>query len=182
MSVGTPLLSSLDARVEAALFAAGRVVTINEIAALLPHGVDVQASVRRVQEFWADRGIQLEKHADGWVMRANVALLPEDTPLTVRRLSEAAIATLAVIAMHQPVTLAQIEKTRGVKLARGIIESLLRSGLVFEAGRASGTGGAISYAVTEKFLERFDLQSLADLPTAEEAFLLDLDSEPLPAK
>lgn len=176
MTAGTPLLSHLDARIEAALFAAGRPVTVAEIEKLLPAGVDVLSALRRIQEFWSGRGITLEKTPDGWVMRADTSILPEDTPLAVRRLSEAAIATLAVIAMHQPVTLSQIEKTRGVKLARGIMDSLLRAGLVIEEGRLPGTGGAVLYGVTERFLERFDLESLADLPTAEEAFLLDLSS------
>ena len=174
MTTGTPLLSHLDARIEALLFAAGRPVAVGEIEGLLPSGVDVASALRRIQEFWSGRGITLEKTSDGWLMRAETSLLPEDAPLTVRRLSEAAIATLAVVAMHQPVTLSQIEKTRGVKLARGIMESLLRAGLVTEEGRLPGTGGAALYGVTEKFLERFDLESLADLPTAEEAFLLDI--------
>lgn len=176
-SIGTPLLASLDARIEAALLAAGRPIKEPELARHLPHGVDVRASLERIAAFWKDRGINLHQVAAGWVMEARTELLPEATPLTGRKLSEAAIATLAAIAMHQPVTIPQIEKIRGVKVLRAIIDSLVAGGLVEEVGRKSGTGRAIAYAVTQKFLERFDLESLAALPTPEEAFLLDLDLE-----
>jgi len=174
MSLGAPLLSSLDARVEAALFAAGRPVTESELAALLPRGADVAGTLARVAAFWKGRGISVAKTADGWTMQGDASLLPEETRLSNRRLSPAAIATLAVIAMHQPVSVPQIEKVRGVKLARGIVDSLKDAGLVAELGRRQGTGQAVPLVVTEKFLERFDLESLSDLPTSEEVFALDL--------
>lgn len=179
MAEGTPLLSTLDSRIEAALFAARRPVKESEIAKLLPAGTDVAAALLRIQQFWNDRGIRIAPLPAGWIVEADTAALPDDTPLSVRKLSEAAIATLAVIAMHQPVTVAQIEKVRGVKVLRAILDSLEASGLIAQAARRVRTGLPIAYVVTPKFLERFDLSSLSDLPTSEEALMLDLDLEPV---
>lgn len=174
MLPGTPLLSTLDARVEAAVFAAGRPVTEQELAALLPDGADVHESLNRIAIFWEGRGVFFGRTGEGWVARARKEIVPSAGVEASRRLSRAAIATLAVIAMHQPVTVAQIEKVRAVKLGRGMLEGLKDAGLVTEVGRRSGSGQAPTYGVTLKFLETFDLQSLADMPTPEEAFALDV--------
>lgn len=178
MNIGTPLLSTLDARVEAAIFAAGRPVSEAELVRLLPVGADVSASLKRVEAFWAERGIRVLKGQDGWSVQAVRELVPDAMSLSSRTMSKAAVATLAVIAMHQPVTVTQIERIRGVKLGRGIIEGLKTAGLISEMGRRSGTGQAATYGVTVKFLERFDLESLSDMPTPEEVFALDIADDP----
>lgn len=172
VDVGTPLLSSVDSRIEAALFAAGRPVRESEIAELLPAGVDVPGALARISGFWAGRGIVVRRSSEGWAMLPERSILPERRADPVRALSEAAIATLAAVAMHQPITVTGIERVRGVKLARGILESLEGAGLVSKSGEnRRGTGRAPYYVVTETFLERFGVDSLADLPTSEEALL-----------
>lgn len=174
-TLGAPLLSTLEARVEAAIFGAGRAVSEKELRAILPEGTDVASIMTSINMFWAKRGIHLEGGPDGWLFTADKEFLPQDSGLSSRRLSGAAIATLAAIAMHTPATVVQIEKVRGVKVARPIIDSLVDAGLIAEVGRGRGAGKAVAYGVTELFLQRFGLRALADLPTSEEAFLLDLD-------
>ena len=159
---------------EAAVFAAGRPVAEHELEALLPDGADVLESLQRIAGFWGGRGVFFGRADGGWVARSRKEIVPVASVETSKRLSKAAVATLAVIAMHQPVTVAQIEKVRAVKLGRGILEGLKDAGLVAEVGRRSGSGQAPTYGVTMKFLETFDLQSLADMPTPEEAFALDV--------
>ena len=172
---GAPLLTSLEARVEAAIFAAGRAVSEKELREVIPAGADLGPIMASIAKFWSTRGIRLEGSSEGWFFKADQTLLPQDNGLSSRRLSTAAIATLATIAMHTPATVAQIEKVRGVKVARPIIDSLVDAGLIAEVGRGRGAGKAVAYGVTELFLQRFGLRALADLPTSEEAFLLDLD-------
>lgn len=172
-----PLFATIDQRIEAALLASHRPIKESEFANLLPEGTDVRGAILRLEAFWRDRGGEIRKDDGGWALHANVDMLPADQRLgSGRRLSEQAIATLAVIAMHQPITVKQIETVRGVKLGRGVIESLVDAGLVGVVGRRRGTGQAIAYGTTGKFLERAGLNALSDLPTPEEAFALDLAS------
>lgn len=181
MIPGTPLLSSLDARIEAAVFAAKAPVKEKDLAKLLPDSADIKGALQRIAAFWSDRGVRVQEGVDGWSVRTAEEYMPERQTAGSRRLSTASIATLAVIAMHQPVTVQQIERIRGIKLGRGIIEGLKTAGLVVEMGRRGGSGQPIAYGVTLTFLERFDLESLSDLPTSEEAMMLDLDTgEPAP--
>jgi segregation and condensation protein B len=170
---GAPLLSPLDARVEAALFAAVRPVQEREFAVLLPDGSDVYGALRRVAAFWEGRGILVLCGPDGWTMRTRTDLLP-DASSKLRRFTDAAGATLIAIAMHQPVTVQQIEAIRGVKLARDIVEGFEKAGLVRAVGRRRGSGRAVMWEVTEKFLEWAELDQLSDLPSPEEAMMLDL--------
>ena len=165
---GLPLLASLDARVEALLAAAPAPVPLHVLAAMLPEGSDLEACLRRIEAFWEGRGVALVRDSAGLTLRARQELLPPDAAAPGRRLSEGAVATLAVIAMHQPIAVPEIEAVRGVKLARGIIESLERAGLVEEGSRRRGTGRARLYATTDAFLDRMGLAALSDLPTPEE--------------
>lgn len=166
---GIPLLASLEARVEALLFASGRPLPIHEIAALLPEGADVEGAVAGVEAFWKGRGVVLQRSAAGVRLRARQELVPDtDSQKSVRRLSEGAVATLAVVAMHQPITVPQIESVRRVKLARGMMESLEEAGLIEAVERRRGTGRAMRYETTEKFLLLTGLSALSDLPTPEE--------------
>jgi len=165
---GMPLLASLDSRIESLLVAAQRPVAPAEIAALLPEGSDVASAIERIAAFWAGRGVQLVRGPEGLSLKARKECLPPDNEANARRLSEGAIATLAVIAMHQPLTVPQIEAVRRVKLARGIIESLEASGLIEEVDRRRGTGRAKLYGTTEGFLRMTGLEALSDMPTPEE--------------
>lgn len=172
-----PLFATLDQRIEAALLAASKPIKEADLSRLLPEGTDVSGSIARLEAFWSTRGGEVRKEEGGWVLKARPQLLPTDHRLgSGRRLSEQAIATLAVIAMHQPITVKQIETVRGVKLGRGVLEGLVEAGLVAVTGRRRGTGQAVAYGTTARFLERTGLNALADLPTPEEAFALDLAS------
>ncbi len=133
--VGLPLLASLDARVEALLAASPGPVPEARIASLLPEGSDVAACLARIASFWEGRGLRLERGGDGVRLRAREELVPEVAKGNGRRLSEGAVATLAAIAVHQPIAVPQIEAVRNVRLARGIVESLERAGLVEEVDR-----------------------------------------------
>ena len=172
-----PLFATIDQRIEAALLSSVRPIKEGEFAALLPAEADVVGAIARIKEFWSGRGGEVKKEDGGWTLRARSELLPADQRLgSGRRLSEQAIATLAVIAMHQPITVKQIETARGVKLGRGVLDGLLEAGLVELVGRRRGTGQAAAYGTTARFLERTGLGALQDLPTPEEAFALDLAS------
>lgn len=170
-----PLFATLDQRIEAALFAASRPLKPERLSEILPAGADVVGAIERICAFWKGRGIQVVHEGGGYLMRARAELLPAEARLgSGRKLSEQAVATLAVIAMHQPVTLKQIETVRGVKLGRVVLDALVDAGLIEVVGRRRGTGTAAAYATTAKFLDRTGLSSLSDLPTPEEAFSLDL--------
>ena len=177
-SDGAPLFTTAEARIEAAIFAASRPVLERELQVLLPEGVDVHAALKSIAAFWSKRGVEVVRTPSGWIMRAREDLLPEEQSTTLRRLSDAAGATLMTIAMHQPITVQQIETIRGVRLARGIVESLEGSGLVRSVGRKGGSGRAVMYEVTERFLDWAGLDQLSDLPSTEEAMMLELDSAP----
>lgn len=101
---GIPLLATLDSRVESLLFASGRPLAMTEIAALLPDGTDLEAAVRRIEAFWSGRGVSLARTPAGLRLRARSELVPEtDSQKSARRLSEGAVATLAVIADRKSV-------------------------------------------------------------------------------
>ena len=170
----TPLLSSLRSRVEAALASARKPVSAADLEAVLPRGVDVRALVAEVAAFWEGRGVSVAGDDTGWSMRAREELLPAGDPAPLRRLSEAAGATLMAIAMHQPATVRDIERVRGVRLARGMLEGLEASGLVRVVGRRRATGRAALHETTERFLDAVGIDELSDLPTLEEALLMDL--------
>jgi len=169
---------SAELAIEALLLASAGPVPAETLQASLPD-CDVMAAVGALERFWSGRGMRVERGRDG------IRLLPEpDVAASLalaegkrgRHLSEAAVATLSVIAMHQPVTLLDIERLRGVRISRGIIDALLDSGLVRVALRRSDAGRAATYVTTEAFLEHYSLGALTDLPTPEE--IVDLVDPP----
>lgn len=176
--LGSPLLATLESRVESLLLAAGRALPPAEISALLPEGTDLGAILDRLEAFWSGRGIVLQRTSAGCRLRARAELVPEtDSQRSTRKLSEGAVSTLAVIAMHQPITVPQIETVRRVKLARGIVESLEEAGLIEGGDRRRGTGRAIRYETTEKFLVLTGLSALSDMPTPEEVLHTEIVGE-----
>ena len=160
--------------VEAVLFAAEEPLdeaTVQEHLALLPepaaHAADV---LRDLAADYAGRGVRLECRGGLWAFRTNPELAPylERYRRRTRRLSAAALETLAIIAYHQPITRAELEELRGVSVSRGTLDLLIETGWVAPRGRAAKPGRPVAWVTTPAFLDHFDLKSLDDLPRIEE--------------
>lgn len=151
---------------EALLFAASESLDEAMLAEHLPPGTDVNALLVRLEETYAGRGVNLVRVAGRWMMRTAEDLAPllqRDIEVG-RRLSRAAVETLAIIAYHQPVTRAEIEEMRGVGTSRGTLDILLEAGWVKPRGRRQTPGRPVTWVTTDGFLEHFGLESLEDLP------------------
>jgi segregation and condensation protein B len=169
-----------DRMVEALLFAAAEPLSAADLARRLPEGTDVGRALATLKARYQGRGVELECVADRWRFRTapDLAFLMTEEREEQRRLSKAAMETLAIIAYHQPVTRAEIEAIRGVGLSRGTLDLLLEIGWVRMRGRRRSPGRPVTFGTTDAFLEHFGLPSLADLPGAADmkaAGLLDLD-------
>jgi segregation and condensation protein B len=155
---------------EALLFAAPEPLAEAELALRLGEDADIPALLSELAESYAERGVNLVAVAGGWTFRtasdlASALKSERDVP---RRLSRAAVETLAIIAYHQPVTRAEIEVIRGVGLARGTLDRLLESGWVQPKGRREAPGRPLNWVTTPQFLAHFGLGSLTELPGIEE--------------
>ena len=164
---------------EALLFAAPEPLTEAELARYLGQDIDIAPLVRELAASYDGRGVNLVRVAGGWMFRTAPDLAPElrSERVVARRLSRAAVETLAIVAYHQPVTRAEIEAIRGVTLARGTLDRLLEAGWVRPAGRREAPGRPLIWATTPAFLAHFGLDSLKDLPGIDElraAGLLDI--------
>jgi segregation and condensation protein B len=165
--------------IEALLFAAPEPLSETELALRLDEGADIPALLRELAEDYAERGVNLVGQAGGWIFRTapDLAAVLRSERQVERRLSRAAVETLAVIAYHQPVTRAEIEAIRGVTLARGTLDRLLEAGWVQPKGRRETPGRPLNWVTTPHFLAHFGLDSLRELPGVEElraAGLLDI--------
>ncbi len=171
--------AEIERRVEALLFAAAGPLSAAEIARRLPEGSDVGQAIAGLRARYEGRGVELECVADRWRFRTSpdLSFLMTEEREEPRRLSKAALETLAIIAYHQPVTRAEIESVRGVSISRGTLDLLLEMGFVRLRGRRRTPGRPVTYATADRFLEHFGLASLYDLPGAADmkaAGLLDL--------
>ena len=167
--------------IEALLFAAPEPLGDDELARRLgaDDAAEVAALLGELAEHYAGRGVNLVRLAGGWTFRTapDLAAALRSERLVSRKLSRAAVETLAIIAYHQPVTRAEIEAIRGVALARGTLDRLLEAGWVRPAGRRDTPGRALNWATTPAFLAHFGLDSLRELPGVDElraAGLLDI--------
>jgi segregation and condensation protein B len=155
---------------EAMLFASAVPLDEKELAARLPKDIDVRAALIRLQQDYAARGVNLMRVNGKWAFRtANDLswLLSKETTET-RKLSRAAIETLAIIAYHQPVTRTEIEDIRGVTTSKGSVDVLLETGWIKPRGRRKGPGRPLTYGTTAEFLSHFGLDAVGDLPGLEE--------------
>lgn len=157
---------------EAALFAAAEPLSERTLAELLPEA-DVAALLAELATRYAGRGVELVNVAGGWQFRTAPDLAPHLRKVVIeaRKLSRAALETLAIIAYHQPITRAEIEAIRGVSLAQATLEALLEAGLIAPRGRKETPGRPVLWGTTELFLRRFGLRALSDLPRREELLL-----------
>lgn len=172
-------LFETERRIEALLFAAAGPLSVAEIARRLPEGAEVEAGINALVERYLTRGVVLECVGERWRFRTadDLAYLMTVEREEPRRLSRAALETLAIIAYHQPVTRAEIESVRGVSISRGTLDLLLEMGFVRLRGRRRTPGRPVTYATADRFLEHFGLARLDDLPGVSEmkaAGLLDL--------
>ena len=162
----SPPLYEQERMVEAILFASGQPLSVAEIAARLPAGVDVAEALARLRAHYAGRGVVLERVAGGHAFRTapDLGHLMQQETVETRRLSRAAIETLAIIAYHQPVTRAEIEEIRGVALGRGTLDQLIALEWVRVGRRRETPGRPVTFVVTDRFLDHFGLESARDLP------------------
>jgi segregation and condensation protein B len=156
--------------VEALLFAASSPLDEDGLKERLPAGTDVAALVQRLVDFYAPRGVNIVRVAGGWTIRTAPDLAPrlKLTQKVGRKLSRAAIETLAIVAYHQPVTRAEIEEIRGVVISKGTLDTLMEAGWIVPKGRKQTVGRPVTWVTTEAFLLHFGLASLADLPGIDE--------------
>ena len=155
---------------EAILFAASEPLDETSLEKSLPHGAELQALLCELEEIYRTRGVNLVKVAEKWQFRTapDLSFLLRREKPEQRRLSRAAIETLAIVAYHQPVTRAQIEDIRGVALSKGTIDALMEVGWVKIRGRKRTVGRPVTYGTTEAFLVHFGLERVGDLPGMEE--------------
>ena len=155
---------------EALLFAASVPLDEKTLAARLPEDVDLKASLRALAAEYAPRGVNLVRIGNKWTFRTAVDLswLLTKEAVVPRKLSRAAMETLAVVAYHQPVTRAEVEEIRGVVMSKGTFDVLMETGWVRPRGRRKAPGRPITYGTTEDFLSHFGLEALSDLPGLEE--------------
>ena len=155
---------------EALLFAAGDPLDEATLKRALPDGVDVKASMAMLQAEYAARGVNLVRVGKKWTFRtaSDLSWLLTKQTVETRKLSRAAIETLAIVAYHQPVTRAEIEEIRGVQTATGTLDVLLKTAWIRPRGRRKAPGRPITYGTTETFLSHFGLEEVGDLPGLDE--------------
>jgi segregation and condensation protein B len=159
-------MTELERAIEALLFAAGAPLSVADLARRLPEGSDIGKALAALRAHYSGRGVGLEVIADRWQFRTafDLGYLMVDESEASRKLSKAALETLAIIAYHQPVTRAEIETVRGVGLSRGTLDVLHEMNLIKLRGRRRTPGRPVTYGTTDFFLETFSLPSLMDLP------------------
>lgn len=175
-----PLAPAADVTraVEATLFAAAEPMSPQDIAAYVGPDVDVRAALRSLVELYATRGVNLVERGGKWHFQTapDLAHILRREREENRKLSRAAIETLAIIAYHEPVSRAEIESIRGVQISKGTLDVLMEAGWVRPAGRRETPGRPLTFATTPAFLAHFGLATRRDLPGIEDlraAGLLD---------
>ena len=155
---------------EAMLFASAEPLDEKSLAARLPQGVDVAAALQRLQQEYSTRGVNLVRINGKWTFRtaSDLSWLLSKETIEQRKLSRAAIETLAIIAYHQPVTRAEIEEIRGVSTSKGSVDVLLEVGWIRPRGRRKAPGRPVTYGTNEAFLSHFGLDAVGDLPGLDE--------------
>jgi segregation and condensation protein B len=155
---------------EALLFAASEPLSEKDIERRMPRGLAGAKVLEALKVEYASRGVNLIRAGDKWMFRtaSDLAWLLATGELEEKRLSRAALETLAIVAYHQPVTRAEIEDIRGVAISKGTLDLLLETGWVRLRGRRSAPGRPITYGTTEAFLIHFGLETITDLPGLEE--------------
>ncbi|MGR3661577.1 MAG: SMC-Scp complex subunit ScpB [Paracoccaceae bacterium] len=165
-----PPMGEQERMVEAILFASAEPVSVAELNARMPHGGDAAEALVHLRKRYEGRGVHLVKVGDAWAMRTagDLGFLMQKESFETRKLSRAAIETLAIISYHQPVTRAEIEEIRGVSVSRGTVDQLLELEWIRFGRRRMTPGRPVTYIVTQSFLDHFGLESARDLPGLKE--------------
>jgi segregation and condensation protein B len=161
-----PAMPEQERMLEAVLFASRAPLTGRELAERLPQGCDVGEALAGLRRRYEGRGVQLARVGDAWAFRtaADLGFLMSREVVETRKLSRAAIETLAIVAYHQPVTRAEIEEIRGVSLSGGTLDQLVELGWVKFGRRRLTPGRPMTFVVTQGFLDHFGLETERDLP------------------
>lgn len=180
-----PPMGEQERMVEAILFASAEPVTLAELQARMPHGADPAEALVHLRKRYEGRGVNLVRVGDAYAFRtaADLGFLMRRETVETRKLSRAAIETLAIIAYHQPVTRAEIEEIRGVAVSRGTVDQLLELDWIRLGRRRMTPGRPVTFVVTEGFLDHFGLESARDLPGLKELRAAGLlDNRPAPGQ
>ncbi|MEZ5779452.1 MAG: SMC-Scp complex subunit ScpB [Paracoccaceae bacterium] len=178
-----PPMAEQERMVEAILFASADPVTVADLEARMPHGADPAEALVHLRRRYEGRGVHVVKVGDAWAIRTapDLGFLMQKETTETRKLSRAAIETLAIIAYHQPATRAEIEEIRGVAVSRGTVDQLLELEWIRFGRRRMTPGRPVTYVVTQGFLDHFGLESARDLPGLKELRAAGLlDNRPLP--
>ena len=173
-----PPMAEQERMVEAILFASAEPLSLARIEERLPHGSDAAEAMQALKKRYQGRGVLVMKIGDAWAFRTapDLGFLMQKERVETRKLSRAAIETLAIIAYQQPVTRAEIEEIRGVSVSRGTIDLLMELDWIKLGRRRMTPGRPVTFVVTQDFLDHFGLESPRDLPGIKElreAGLLD---------
>ena len=163
---------------EALLFASKEIVPERLLVMKMPEGADIPALLEALREKYADSGINLVRAGRGWAFRTapDLASMLNSEIEVSKKMSRAAVETIAIIAYHQPVTRAEIEEIRGVSMSKGTMDVLLEAGWIKPKGRRRTPGRPMTWGTTDGFLDHFGLEKIGDLPGMDElkaAGLLD---------
>jgi segregation and condensation protein B len=155
---------------EALLFASAEPLSVQDLTGRLPEGADVERILEDLAGYYAPRGVNLVRVAGKWAFRtaSDLSFVLSRDVVEQRKLSRAAMETLAIVAYHQPVTRAEIEEIRGVATSKGTLDTLLETGWIRLRGRRKAPGRPVTYGTTAGFLEHFGLDAIDDLPGLEE--------------
>ena len=173
-----PPLAEQERMVEAILFASADPVTVAELQGRMPHGCDAAEALVHLRKRYDGRGVNVQRIGEAWAFRTapDLGFLMQKETTETRKLSRAAVETLAIVAYHQPVTRAEIEEIRGVSVSRGTVDQLIEMEWIRFGRRKMTPGRPVTFVVTERFLDHFGLESARDLPGLKElraAGLLD---------
>ncbi|WP_080457951.1 SMC-Scp complex subunit ScpB [Roseovarius sp. A-2] len=165
-----PPMAEQERMIEAMLFASAAPLSTRDMAERMPHGCDPAEALVHLRKRYEGRGVRVAKVGDAWAMRTapDLGYLMSRETVETRKLSRAAIETLAIIAYHQPVTRAEIEEIRGVSVSRGTVDQLLEMEWIRFGRRKMTPGRPVTFVVTQEFLDHFGLESARDLPGLKE--------------
>ena len=163
-------VSDQEKEIEAVLFASNSPLDLDVIESKITKKINIENALEKLQNFYRNRGINLVCISNKWSFRTseNLSSLMSQQKTVEKKLSKAAIETLAIIVYHQPVTRSEIEEIRGVAFGTNTLEILMELNWVRPLGRKDVPGKPIQYGTSDEFLSHFNLQKLSDLPTVDE--------------